>query len=189
MNIFTKIKESGKWVLIFLMLKMLIIMIEQLLLYIFDTQSLNILWELEILLLQCFSFFVITLLTAKWINRKYYYFVFPIIIFLFLNFVLLFSLHIMFEDRTFYINIPSFANTCWNYGWNIITTVLIKIKPFYCWADGGFLSHFNVFYFYILYAVTLFIYFFGLTCLCSYIVKKKFKRIKNHPFKLFTQVK
>ena len=179
MNISTKIKEAGKWGLVFVILKVLITLIEQLLLYISDTQSylfyLNVLRELEILLVPCFLFFLITLLTAKWMNRKYYYFVFPIIIFLFLNFVLLFSLHV-FEDKMFYMNVPSFAFDNIDYTNNMITDILLcYVKPFYCLIDGGFLSHFNVFYFYILYVINPFVYYLGLSCLCSY-VKRKFKK-------------
>ena len=177
MNISTKIKEAGKWVLVFVILNVLFDIIQQLLTYIFEPQCyfLDILLELKVLLFQCLSFGVITLLSVKWINRKYYYFVFPIILFLFLSSVFLFGSHMSGDSKMFYILFPSFAYDCWVYGWNIISIVLIRVHPLSGMFEGEIISPENTIYFYVLYAVTPFIYYLGLTCLCNYIVKRKFK--------------
>ena len=174
MNILTKLKEAGKWILVFTIIRILFAIIEQVLLYVFYPYAY---WFDATFLLSCLSFLVITLLTAKWIDRKRYYLIFPIILFLFLNSVLFFCLK-TFETHNFYINAPGFAEDCWIYSNNIISDILMYIKPFYCLHDGGVLTNFNPVYFYILYTITPFLYYLGLTYLCNYIVKKKIKKHK-----------
>jgi len=179
MHIFTKIKEAGKWVLVFVILKVLISIVERLLLYIFnpDISWFDILLDLKSLLFQSLSFLIITLLTAKWINKKYYYFIFPSILFLVSNFLFLFHLY-MEENKVFFsASFCSFAVDYFCYNANIISDILMQIHLLSGIFDGGIFFTESIIYFYVLYAGTPFIYYLGLTYLCNYIVKKKFKRL------------
>lgn len=177
MNISTKIKEAVKWVLVFVTLNVLFCIIEQLVLFFIDFQSFlcffNALCLLESFFFQCLLFLVITLLTVKWIDRKYYYFIFPITLFLLLSSVFLFNIH-MEENEVFFVSYPTdFAiKYCFDYNANIILDILLFIKPLHGIFESTYLPY-NTIYFYILYAVTPFVYYLGLTYLCNYIIKKK----------------
>jgi len=179
MNISTKIKEAVKWVLVFVTLNVLFCIIEQLVLFFIDFQSFlcffNALCLLESFFFQCLLFLVITLLTVKWIDRKWYYLLFPIILFLLLNLLFLFNIQVD-VNKNLFMYVPSFAFDCLNYNTNIISTVSVHIKPFSCLLNGGILSDFNTVHFYILHIVSPFIYYLGLTYLCNYIVKNKIRK-------------
>jgi hypothetical protein len=183
-NISTKIKEAGKWVLVFTILKILISVIEQFILYVYYSHYqlyfFDILGIFNPLLFQCLLFLVITLLTVKWIDRKRYYFVFPTILFLFLSFVFLFNLHIEENKLIFTSCWYCFAYNCFHYNANIICDVLEYIKSYEGIDEGGLYIDNPIYlsYFYILYVITPCIYYLGLTCLCNYIIKRKLRTKK-----------
>ena len=179
MNIPTKIKEAGKWVLVLVILKVLISIIELLLMCILYPETylsfFNVLWELKCLFIRCLPFLIITLLTVKWIHKKYYYFVFPLILFLVSNFLFLFHLQIEENSVFFLAEYCSFAMDFYSYNANIISDILTYVHPLFGMFDGGICLPENTIYFYVLYAINPFVYYLGLTCLCNYIVKRKFK--------------
>ena len=83
----------------------------------------------------------------------------------------------MEENKVFFLASDcSFAFDYYCYNANIISDILEYVHPLRLFDDGAFLPE-NTIYFYVLYAGTPFIYYLGLTYLCNYIVKKKFKRL------------
>jgi len=180
-NIPAKIKEAIKWVLVFTILNVLFRTIVNLILFFLDTEYYLYYFDARILatsFFQSLSFLMITLLTIKWINRKYYYFVFPITLFLLLNLVFFFNLQLENNTIIFLTHSITSSYDCYIYSSNIVSDILFFIKPLddYSLFDGWTFIVYNIIYFYILFALSSFIYFLGLTCLCNYIIniiKKK----------------
>jgi len=80
----------------------------------------------------------------------------------------------MEENEVFFVSYPTdFAiKYCFDYNANIILDILLFIKPLHGIFESIYVPY-NTIYFYILYAVTPFVYYLGLTYLCNYIIKKK----------------
>ena len=79
MTTLTKLKEAGKWILVFTIVSTLFLVVEQLINFIFDqfifdqcTSNLQHIFSnfLFTFLIPCLLFLVVTLLTIRWINRK-----------------------------------------------------------------------------------------------------------------------
>jgi len=172
-NIPPKIKEVIKWVLVFTLLNAVF----QAILFFSDRFFVNDIFSfLQPLFVQSLLFLTITLLTARWIHRKRYYLFFPIILFLLLSVVFLFNLQIENNKIVFLAGFPSFSTDCFNYNANIITDVLLHIKPLDGFFSCGIFRPDNTIYFYTVFSIMPFMYFLGLTCLCNYIIniiKKK----------------
>jgi hypothetical protein len=154
MNISTKIKEAGKWVLVFTILTMLFSIIEELLLFVFYPQYNFYFYFLNVLLDTLYPslvLFIITLLTIWWINRKYYYLVFPIILFLLMS-----SMFPLFPVL-------------------LLTMALLRFHGLIIMKMGAYFANtnFTIICYYIIYVVIPCLYYLGLTCLCNYIVKRK----------------
>ena len=183
---YMKIKEAIKWVLIFAILSILFLVAGRLILFFFtDTDGIpcsNIsnswLFYLKTIFLQCVCFFIVTLLTIKWIYRKHYYLIFPITQFLLFNVVFFFNIELIDSKLKFWTTFTSFAYDCFSYSGNIIADFLYCKIPMYGLFDGGFFAPDNTIYVYILLAVSPFIYFTILTRLCSFIVRKKLTQKK-----------
>ena len=183
---FIKIKEAIKWTLTFAILSILLLVGGHLILFFFtDTDGIpcsNIsnswLFYLKTIFLQCVCFFIVTLLTIKWIYRKHYYLIFPITQFLLFNAVFFLNIELIDSKLKFCTTSTSFAYDCFSYSGNIIADFLYCKIPMYGLFDGGFFAPDNTIYVYILLVVSPFIYFTILTRLCSFIVRKKLTQKK-----------
>ena len=176
-----KIKEAIKWFLTFAILSILLFVVGHLILvFLTDTNgfpcsSISHTWlsYLETLFLQCVCFLITTLLTMKWIYRRYYYLIFPITQFLLYNAVFFLNIELTDDKVKFLATFPSFAHDCFSYSGNIISDFLYCKIPMYGLFDGGFFAPDSTIYVYILLAVSPFIYFTILTRSCGFIVRKK----------------
>ena len=172
-------QHAVKWFLFFTVLSILLEITGQLIL--FFISDIEIRFSAYIgknLFIQCCLFLLITLLTMKWIKKKHYYLVFPLIMFLLLNSVFLFTSELVDNKLKFATSFPSFSSNCYYYNANIVTDFLniYNIIPLEgVFGESHFFPH-NMVYFYILFAVTPFVYYTVLTCLCSYFVKKIWQR-------------
>ena len=181
-----KVKEAIKWVLIFAILSILLLVVGHLILIFlpdtnsFPCSSISHTWlpYLGTLFLQCVCFLITTLLTIKWIYRRYYYLIFPITQFFLYNAVFFLNIELIDGKIKFWTTFPSFANDCFSYSGNIISDFLYCKIPMYGLFDGGFFAPDSTIYVYLLLTVSPFIYFTILTRSCSFIVRKKLAQKK-----------
>ena len=173
-------KETIKWVLVFAILNILLSVTGQLLLLFFDNYGVScsiidcfFFWKALFFQILCFS--AITFLTKIWIQKRYYYFIFPTLYFLFSNFIFFSNLKLMDDKVVFWISMHSFAHDFLDYNTDIITSFLYCRVPLYGYFDGGVFIPHNTIYFYVLFVVVPFVYYTILTGSCSYIVRKKLK--------------
>ena len=175
-----EIKETIKWFLIFTASNLLLGAIGQLILFFLsDIQGFEYIPAIvKNIFIQCLLFSAITLLTMKWIGKKHYYLVFPLIVFLLLNLVFLFNLELIDNKLKFITSVPSISYDCYYHNASMLTDILnvndiIQLEGTF---DGGLFYPYNTVYFYVLFAITSFVYYTVLTCLSSFFLKKYWQR-------------
>ena len=180
------LQEAVKWILTLVVLSLLLLTVGHLILnFLTDNHGLrcstfsiydDLSRSLDYIFYQYVTFLIITLLTIMWIHRRFYFFIFPIAVFLLSNILFFVNTEFIEGKLSFALILNTFSYDFFVFTGNIISDFFYCKIPLYGTYDGGFHHPHNTTHAYILYTIIPLIYYIILTCSCNYIVRRILKK-------------